>query len=96
MTDADEVGDVGVVGKCVTASNAADTADSVVVNCARRFSADPEHFHGRLAVRSLRDADEVERHYAENARTLREPYGILLFLYSVIATRVGWIGVFRG
>lgn len=51
---------------------------------------DPVQFHTCLRINLLSSISEVEKYYFENSQMLREPYGILLFLYSVIATRV-WV-----
>lgn len=49
---------------------------------------DPVQFHACLRIHVLSNISDVEKYYFENSQMLRDPYGILLFLYSVIATRV--------
>ncbi|XP_022185626.1 ubiquitin carboxyl-terminal hydrolase MINDY-3 homolog [Nilaparvata lugens] len=44
-------------------------------------------FHSQLRVVSLDSSDEVEAFYLERIETLRETFGVLLFLYSVMYTK---------
>ncbi|XP_028141463.1 ubiquitin carboxyl-terminal hydrolase MINDY-3 homolog [Diabrotica virgifera virgifera] len=48
---------------------------------------DPARFHDGLKVHSYQCLDEVKNYYCENITKLRAQYGILLFLYSVIASK---------
>lgn len=49
---------------------------------------DPNKFHEFLRIQALSTLTEVERYYTENVASLRNQFGILLFLYSVISTKV--------
>ncbi|KAI4454821.1 hypothetical protein MML48_9g00010147 [Holotrichia oblita] len=48
---------------------------------------DPNKFHEFLRIQTLSTLTEVERYYTENIASLRNQFGILLFLYSVISTK---------
>lgn len=45
-------------------------------------------FHDNVRIRSITNLAEVEKYYLENINILKAQYGILLFLYSVIITKV--------
>lgn len=45
-------------------------------------------FHGNLMVQMYSMIGDVEKYYRENVESLKAQYGVLLFLYSVIATKV--------
>lgn len=45
-------------------------------------------FHENLKITPVSSIQEVSKYYTENINCLKSMYGILLFLYSVIATRV--------
>lgn len=49
---------------------------------------DPEIFHNSLVIHTFELITDVRRYYKENINLLGKRYGILLFLYSVIATKV--------
>lgn len=44
-------------------------------------------FHGNLMVQMYSMIGDVEKYYRENVESLKAQYGVLLFLYSVIATK---------
>lgn len=46
-----------------------------------------EHFHRRIEVHSFQSLSEVEAFYTRNIRILKEKYGVLLLLYSVILSK---------
>ncbi|XP_059616859.1 ubiquitin carboxyl-terminal hydrolase MINDY-3 homolog [Phlebotomus argentipes] len=48
---------------------------------------DPDQFHERLTIQDMETIDEVEKFYTENPGLLAGQYGVLLFLYSVLATK---------
>lgn len=48
----------------------------------------PEEFHERLSVRSVENVDELEKYYSENFAVLSGQYGVLLFMYTVLMTKV--------
>lgn len=45
-------------------------------------------FHDNIRIRGITNLAEVEKYYLENINILKAQYGILLFLYSVIMTKV--------
>lgn len=49
---------------------------------------DPMRFHDEIKVRSFQCLDEVDKFYFDNIDLLKTQYGVLLFLYSVIASKV--------
>lgn len=49
---------------------------------------DPIRFHEEIKVRSFQCLDEVDKYYLDNIDLLKTQYGVLLFLYSVIASKV--------
>lgn len=49
---------------------------------------DPLVFHESLNVLTLKDIDEVHKYYTDNINTLTMQFGVLLFLYTVIVTKV--------
>ncbi|XP_054268276.1 ubiquitin carboxyl-terminal hydrolase MINDY-3 homolog [Macrosteles quadrilineatus] len=48
---------------------------------------DHTYFHSQLRVHSVDSSDEVEAFYLERIQMLRETFGVLLFLYSVMYTK---------
>lgn len=44
-------------------------------------------FHSQLRALSFESSEEVEAYYLEKIDTLRETFGVLLFLYSVLCTK---------
>ncbi|XP_055684350.1 ubiquitin carboxyl-terminal hydrolase MINDY-3 homolog [Lutzomyia longipalpis] len=48
---------------------------------------DPDQFHERLTIVDMETIDEVEKFYLENMNLLMGHYGVLLLLYSVLATK---------
>lgn len=62
--------------------------NSVVEDAQHCVVVDPVIFHQNLRILMLFNIKDVEKYYYDNIQTLRNQYGILLFLYSVIATRV--------
>ncbi|XP_074030111.1 ubiquitin carboxyl-terminal hydrolase MINDY-3 homolog isoform X2 [Leptinotarsa decemlineata] len=48
---------------------------------------DPFRFHEQLRVQSFHCIDDVNKYYFENISKLKAHYGVLLFLYSVIASK---------
>ncbi|CAH0405668.1 unnamed protein product [Chilo suppressalis] len=46
-----------------------------------------EHFHRRIEVHSFQTLSEVEAFYTRNIRILKDKYGVLLLLYSVILSK---------
>ncbi|KAF2905796.1 hypothetical protein ILUMI_00391 [Ignelater luminosus] len=51
------------------------------------FDADAKIFHDNLVVHMYPLIADVEKYYKENINSLKAQYGVLLFLYSVIATK---------
>lgn len=52
------------------------------------YDADAKIFHDNLVVHMYPLIADVEKYYKENINSLKAQYGVLLFLYSVIATKV--------
>uniref|UniRef100_A0A1L8DAV1 Ubiquitin carboxyl-terminal hydrolase MINDY n=1 Tax=Nyssomyia neivai TaxID=330878 RepID=A0A1L8DAV1_9DIPT len=48
---------------------------------------DPDQFHERLTIGDMESIDEVEKFYLENMNLLTGQFGVLLLLYSVLATK---------
>lgn len=65
-----------------------DNSENNFLNVVQENVVDPVQFHACLRIKVVPNIGDVEKYYYENAQALRDPYGILLFLYSVIATRV--------
>ncbi|BES92101.1 unnamed protein product [Nesidiocoris tenuis] len=53
----------------------------------RKDLADHSYFHSQLRALSFECTEEVEAYYLERIDTLRETFGVLLFLYSVLCTK---------
>lgn len=49
---------------------------------------DPLRFHEELGVLTFPTLEEVKKYYVEHTAILRRRHGLLLFLYSVILSRV--------
>lgn len=69
---------------CVEEMNDVDVENKMFSNTAN----DPLVFHESLNVLTLNNITEVEKFYTENVDTLSMQFGVLLFLYSVIVTKV--------
>ncbi|XP_073992421.1 ubiquitin carboxyl-terminal hydrolase MINDY-3 homolog isoform X2 [Rhodnius prolixus] len=50
-------------------------------------SSDHLYFHSQLRTLSFESSEEVEAYYLERIDMLRETFGVLLFLYSVLCTK---------
>lgn len=52
--------------------------------------AEPEStiFHDSLRIHTFQNVEDVRKYFVEHIQSLRLQYGILLFLYSIILTRV--------
>lgn len=50
-----------------------------------------DEFHERLSIRNFENIDDVEKYYAENYQILSENYGVLLFMYTVLMTKVSFV-----
>lgn len=48
----------------------------------------PDEFHERLSLHNFENIDDVERYYTENYHFLSGNYGVLLFMYTVLVTKV--------
>lgn len=48
----------------------------------------PKEFHERLGVLNFESIEQVEKYYTENFNALSGPYGVLLFMYTVLLTKV--------
>ncbi|VEN56018.1 unnamed protein product [Callosobruchus maculatus] len=55
---------------------------------------DPCRFHNEIKVHHFQCLDGVNKYYTENIAKIKAPYGVLLFLYSVIASKVS--GIYYG
>lgn len=49
---------------------------------------DPLVFHESLSVLTLNDIKDVEKYFMDNIDAITMQFGVLLFLYSVIVTKV--------
>lgn len=54
----------------------------------------PDEFHERLSVRCFDNIDDVEKYFAESFSYLSGNYGVLLFMYTVLLTKVAFLRVF--
>ncbi|PNF32390.1 Ubiquitin carboxyl-terminal hydrolase MINDY-3-like protein [Cryptotermes secundus] len=59
----------------------------LIETSAKRQKLEYEHFHTQLRLLPLERVEEVEAFYFERIETLRETFGVLLLLYSVISTK---------
>lgn len=48
----------------------------------------PDEFHERLSIHNFENIDDVERYYSENYHCVSGNYGVLLFMYTVLMTKV--------
>lgn len=48
----------------------------------------PDDFHERLLIKNLQNQEDVKKFYTENFGVLSDSYGVLLFMYSVLMTKV--------
>ena len=48
----------------------------------------PDEFHERLTILNLENIEDVEKYYSEHFYALTEQFGVLLFLYTVLLTKV--------
>ncbi|XP_015116758.1 ubiquitin carboxyl-terminal hydrolase MINDY-3 homolog [Diachasma alloeum] len=46
-----------------------------------------DYFHSRLRIFSTISLDEVEKYLAQRIESLKEPFGVLLLLYTVVCTK---------
>ncbi|GLV38445.1 uncharacterized protein CBL_13004 [Carabus blaptoides fortunei] len=51
------------------------------------ISIDSAQFHSRLNIQTYTSIIDVEKYYLDNIQLLQSQYGVLLFLYSVLATK---------
>lgn len=49
---------------------------------------DSTQFHASLTLQVFSNISDVEKYYADNIRLVKDCYGVLLFLYSVLMTKV--------
>ncbi|XP_050663658.1 ubiquitin carboxyl-terminal hydrolase MINDY-3 homolog [Leptidea sinapis] len=65
----------------------AETSTSVDASVEEQSCDAIEHFHQRVEVHSFQTLSEVESFYTRNIRILKDKYGVLLLLYSVILSK---------
>lgn len=65
-----------------------DTAEVLEKQNLNKKIIDPVQFHGSLNVQILSNITDVENYYTDNTSILMRQYGVLLFLYSVLMTKV--------
>ncbi|KAJ4440013.1 hypothetical protein ANN_08144, partial [Periplaneta americana] len=63
------------------------SSTELIETSAKRQKLEHEHFHAQLRLLPLERIEEVEAFYFERIETLRETFGVLLLLYSVISTK---------
>ncbi|XP_057664124.1 ubiquitin carboxyl-terminal hydrolase MINDY-3 homolog [Diorhabda carinulata] len=63
------------------------TAEAEPSNPVEHIEIDPSQFHNELKVHCYQCLEDVNKYYCENIAKLKAKYGILLFLYSVIASK---------
>ncbi|KAJ9600934.1 hypothetical protein L9F63_000881 [Diploptera punctata] len=76
--------------QCVVANGEEPLENSsaeLIETSAKRQKLEHEHFHAQLRLLSLERVQDVEAFYFERIETLRETFGVLLLLYSVISTK---------
>lgn len=71
-----------------TQSSSADTTAIHNSSSLHPNASDPLRFHEDLKVHCFQCLDEVDKYYLENVSLLKAQYGVLLFLYSVIISKV--------
>uniref|UniRef100_A0A0K8S6T2 Ubiquitin carboxyl-terminal hydrolase MINDY n=1 Tax=Lygus hesperus TaxID=30085 RepID=A0A0K8S6T2_LYGHE len=74
-------------GSPSASSAATSTSEAVEHQGAKKNAADHSYFHSQLRALSFECTEEVEAYYLERIDTLRETFGVLLFLYSVLCTK---------
>lgn len=50
----------------------------------------PDDFHERLSIKNLHELGDVQKFYTDNFSVLSDSYGVLLFMYSVLMTKVSF------
>lgn len=50
----------------------------------------PDDFHERLSIKNLQEQGDVHKFYTDNFVVLSGSYGVLLFMYSVLMTKVSF------
>lgn len=73
--------------------NTEAAAGSVKVQEATQFQ--PDDFHERLSIKNLKEQEDVLKFYTDNFSVLSGSYGVLLFMYSVLMTKVGFTCLLR-
>lgn len=68
-------------GESSTDAGAASYSDAVL-------NWSPDEFHERLSIHNFDNIDDVERYYTENYHLVSGNYGVLLFMYTVLVTKV--------
>lgn len=48
----------------------------------------PDEFHERLSILEIQEESDLRKFYTENFTVLSGNYGVLLFMYSVLMTKV--------
>ncbi|CAG9815159.1 unnamed protein product [Phaedon cochleariae] len=71
----------------VSAELKGEKSDSVTGTPTASSEADSFRFHEELKVQSFQSIEEVNKYYLDNISKLKAKYGVLLFLYSVIASK---------
>lgn len=79
-----------------SATTAEDPAESLAGTGATSHSDfelewSPDEFHERLSIHNFESIDDVEKYYSENYHVLSGNYGVLLFMYAVLMTKVGLV-----
>ncbi|XP_059054667.1 ubiquitin carboxyl-terminal hydrolase MINDY-3 homolog [Achroia grisella] len=65
----------------------AETSTGHTVSAEEQSCETIEHFHRRIEVHPFQTLSEVEAFYTRNIRVLKDKYGVLLLLYSVILSK---------
>lgn len=50
----------------------------------------PDEFHERLSIHNFNNIDAVEKYYSDHFHVLSGNYGVLLFMYTVLMTKVSF------
>lgn len=64
-----------------------NSSAELIETSAKRQKLEQEYFHAHLRLHPLERVEDVEAFYFERVETLRETFGVLLLLYSVISTK---------
>lgn len=88
-TDQNEVTPVNSrSSECSEMDNILVNSPEVLVKEISNNVIDSTQFHANLTLQVFSNISDVEKYYTDNIRLVKGYYGVLLFLYSVLMTKV--------